>query len=328
MVPDRQPNEVSYRIARDLGRLKTPSSVSGPKRQPNCSDFIWERLSQGVRWRMLFESVHLERDESLHDVVVGRVKDLLSFYREDGGDTTLTQESPASKAFGPGMPIATISGDHIKRVVYRKLAVQNDESQVDLGLVVEEAVTKVLAVKQQKFEKLGTTGTLTKGGAGGDTIYKLEGRLIFESCRLARRLLKRVTRKKRRLKKKVEESHWSVGDESLPFYAWMRMTPDVWDSLEMREALEVLRRDAPKIRSAATRYVYLRLLDFWTSEDLIDCAELKEILSSEVGDREKSVKWNRSVEVRVGLAIKYISRFANERGLSEVFPPFPSDFDR
>lgn len=293
-----------------------------------CSDWVADRLTTGAAWRLKIGGLSCDTAKEMEELVRNQAITNLYFYLDDKGDPNIDGQSPATAAFGPGTPIISICGDRLKKMVRNHLAFKFKESQ-NADEVAEEAVDITLKLEIDDFrvgiKKVALTKP-TKKFNFESTLEELEHRCYLRARERATRLMLRDFKRRRHHEEFSEEAHTrdvrlslmkpeevqDIGkvspaenaqplDEEDPFNA---------EGSEMIDlpTLDKLKSFAGQIESKANRFIFEKLLDFWSIDDLVNSKELMEILQAETG-RSEDFNILRSVQIRLTFVEKLLAKF-------------------
>ena len=283
------------------------------------SPWFLDRLVEGTRYRVMkLEGSHRKPGESWEDLIEARVVAAYRLYLEAGGNRYICAGSPWIDAVGPGYPMASIAGDRIRMVVSQALRGYYGNLVPDLERLVDEAVTDTLLQNRLRIGSVSEYFARLRESEGSNrkfTVLDFEGLMIHGSRQRASRLIKKRFKEILQLKEYGGSQYGQLEGELVKIPSGI--TCDLVGTETYNLAIDALRKEVI-FQSPANQFIFEKLLEFWTLEDLLASEELTRMVRNESKYKKNDFAIKRSIVVRRTKVIAQINRKARELRLFEL----------
>jgi hypothetical protein len=267
---------------------------------------------------MKLEGSHRKPGESWEDLIQARVVAAYRLYLEAGGNRFVCAGSPWIDAVGPGYPMASIAGDRIRMFVSQALRGYYGNLVPDLERLVDEAVTDTLLQNRLRIGSVSEYFARLRESEGSNrkfTVLDFEGLMIHGSRQRASRLIKKRFKEILQLKEYGGSQYGQLEGELVKIPSGI--TCDLVGTETYNLAIDALRKEVI-FQSPANRFIFEKLLEFWTLEDLLASEELTRMVRNESKYKKNDFAIKRSIVVRRTKVIAQINRKARELRLFEL----------
>ena len=283
------------------------------------SPWFLDRLVEGTRYRVMkLEGSHRKPGESWEDLIQARVVAAYRLYLEAGGNRFVCAGSPWIDAVGPGYPMASIAGDRIRMFVSQALRGYYGNLVPDLERLVDEAVTDTLLQNRLRIGSVSEYLAKLREPEGSNrkfTVLDFEGLMIHGSRQRASCLVKKRLKEILQLKDYGKSRYRQVDGELVKIPSGI--TCDLVGTETCNLAIDALRKEVI-FQSPANRFIFEKLLEFWTLEDLLASEELTRMVRNESKHKKNKFAIKLSIVVRRTKVIAQINRKARELRLFEL----------
>jgi hypothetical protein len=283
------------------------------------SPWFLDRLVEGTRYRVMkLEGSHRKPGESWEDLIQARVVAAYRLYLEAGGNRFVCAGSPWIDAVGPGYPMASIAGDRIRMFVSQALRGYYGNLVPDLERLVDEAVTDTLLQNRLRIGSVSEYFARLRESEGSNrkfTVLDFEGLMIHGSRQRASCLVKKRFKEILQLKEYGGSQYGQLEGELVKIPSGI--TCDLVGTETYNLAIDALRKEVI-FQSPANRFIFEKLLEFWTLEDLLASEELTRMVRNESKYKNNYFAIKLSIVVRRAKVIAQINRKARELRLFEL----------
>jgi hypothetical protein len=283
------------------------------------SPWFLDRLVEGTRYRVMkLEGSHRKPGESWEDLIQARVVAAYRLYLEAGGNRFVCAGSPWIDAVGPGYPMASIAGDRIRMFVSQALRGYYGNLVPDLERLVDEAVTDTLLQNRLRIGSVSEYFARLRESEGSNrkfTVLDFEGLMIHGSRQRASRLIKKRFKEILQLKEYGGSQYGQLEGELVKIPSGI--TCDLVGTETYNLAIDALRKEVI-FQSPANQFIFEKLLEFWTLEDLLASEELTRMVRNESKYKNNYFAIKLSIVVRRAKVIAQINRKARELRLFEL----------